>query len=232
MIYFDSDGFPVDRTGDGGDSAVRSGLLETFSPLQFPDFPDYTDASGLLVRHPKQTPWNNPRNFSRDQLIVKMAGLRARGSQTLARRIFWSHLRRLFFCQNIERDQPGSRKFPWPHRIRIGDEKDIGRWRFFDYRDILMPDHIWHLVRCAGFRWQSALAMIGAPFLFFSILIHSQTGHKEHNQLICQCQVAGPWALRLFRQVVPDWQADLRRYWRARDEIEYADLIIRAIEPV
>ena len=227
-MYFDADGFPVDQTGDGGDSAVRSGLLETFSKARFPE---YTDLSGLLVRHPKQTPWNNSRNFSRDQLIVKMSGLWASGSRSLARRIFWSHLRRLFLCQNIERDHPGSRKFPWPHQIRIGDAKDVGRWRLFDYRDVLMPDQVWHLMRCARLRWGNGFAVLGIPVLFLSILIHSRSGHKEHNQLICQCYVAGPWALKIFRNLVPKWKDDLRSYWGARDEIEYADLIIRAIEP-
>jgi hypothetical protein len=230
MIYFDDSGFPVDQTCDGGDSSVRAGLLETFEGRHFSNA--YFRTSGQLVRHPSQSPWSNSKNFSRDQLIVKMTGIWRHQENQIAGQIFWSHARRLFFCQNVERDVPGSRKFPWPHQITVGDSKDLGRWRLFDFADILMPDQIWHLIRCARIRWLSVFAVIGAPWLVLSLWGHSRSRHKEHNQIICQCWVAGRWAVSLFKRWVPSWKNDLEIYWGSRNEIEYAKMIIKSLEAV
>jgi hypothetical protein len=259
MIYLDEGGFPVDRTGDGGDSAMRAGILgllqksTSVQKNQIPPLPiELYESNGLCVRCPskEQEPWNSPHNFSRDQLIPLVAGL----SPSAARRVFWSHAKRLFFCQNIERDVPGSVKSFWPHEFwkdsnpnsktfrkpfhwrKLGFVRSLGESRngieerWFDYRDILMPDHIWHLLLSAKlwpFYW---FALLGIPWLILSILGHSIGPHREHNQLICQCKVQGRWAVWLFKKLNRKWKQELRNYWGTRNEIEYAEFMIRELD--
>lgn len=65
MIYKDSNGFPVDQTMDGGDSAVRAGILALCNhPQKYGiDYNRYeVNFSGHFTRHPIQEPWNNPKN--------------------------------------------------------------------------------------------------------------------------------------------------------------------------
>jgi hypothetical protein len=303
MIYQDEFGFPVDQTGDGGDSAVRAGILSLFGNAPSKHLPtltsgdsstgnsgSYLEASneririeayennGVCVRcpSPTQSPWNSPLNFSRDQLIPLASGLPA----AAARRVFWSHAKRLFFCQNIERDKPGSRKHLWPHQFwkdsnpttktirmqpqwrKLGMERNFHHQqddetkpktqinrndqkenqssadrqnhqieeRWFDYRDILMPDHIWHLILCAKLWPLYWFGLLGIPWLALSILGHRLSRHREHNQLICQCKVQGHWAIKLFQKLNPTWKEDLKNYWNSRNEPEYAELIIQNID--
>ena len=95
MIDRDAAGFPVDETGDGGDSAMRHGMLCVFERVtQHP----YTmlgyevNESGWLKRHPTQEPWNNPKNFTRDQLIPAITGAYAMGETKLCRRVLYALL--------------------------------------------------------------------------------------------------------------------------------------------
>ena len=55
---------------------------------------------GKLVRHPYQATWNDPRNFSRDQLVPCLSGLSAINYTYTIREIFYSHMLRFGFCQN------------------------------------------------------------------------------------------------------------------------------------
>lgn len=226
MIYKDAFGFPVDQTGDAGDSAVRAGILKLFDRSAKIPINLY-EQNGFCVRHPNQAPWSSPDNFSRDQLIPLAAAL----PQTAARRVFWAHAKRFFFCQNIERDWPGSRKFLWPHRYWKDSNPNSGitEKRWTNYRDILMPDQIWHLILCARLWPLYWFGLVGIPWLLLSIIGHSLSLHKEHNQIVSQCKVQGQWALALFKVFNPDWKEELRRYWGRRNEIEYADLIIKKL---
>ena len=57
---------------DGGDSAHRAGYLAFCgSQLDQANLARFMLESGLMVRHPKQAPWNNPWNATRDQLIAR-----------------------------------------------------------------------------------------------------------------------------------------------------------------
>lgn len=114
-IKIDENFLIVDSGGDAGDSANRSGLFAMCTDFYMPLDMFFTKNSGELVRHPTQSPWDNPKNFSRDQLIPLVAGLWKREMYSLASSVFWAHARRGFFCQNTERDVPGSKKYPWPH---------------------------------------------------------------------------------------------------------------------
>ncbi len=81
-IRRDSDGLCMqwqpdspDRLLDGGDSAHRTGVLAFCnSSKDQGNLPKYLLPDGLMVRHPAQVPWNNPKNCSRDQLIGYLAG--------------------------------------------------------------------------------------------------------------------------------------------------------------
>ncbi len=227
MIFWDDFGLPVDRTMDGGDSAMRAGMLATFSNIRVAD---RYETNGICVRHIADYPWNNPWNFSRDQMIPLVAGLYFTGKYKAVRRIFWRSVFRLFFAQNFERDYPGTTKLPWPHKF-INDKFRVEK-RLFDFADPLAPDHIWHLIKCGRLWFLYPFAVIGLPWFALSVALHGRSKHREHNQVICMCMVQGPWAVKLFTKLVPSWERDVRWYWDSRKENKYADLICERIAAV
>jgi hypothetical protein len=167
-------------------------------------------------------PWNNWLNFTRDQLIPIVAGTLAQADTNEAcRAVFWTHLRRGFFCQNFQRDHVGTWKKPWPHIMTGGDPVDEGKNRNFDFADPLLPNHIWALIKAARIKWLYVFGVIGIPWFIINMIFHSLSGHKEHNQIICECYINGSWALKLFRLVVRNWEKDSFNYWNSRNEIEY-----------
>lgn len=232
MIYLDDDKFPVDSTLDGGDSSMRMGMLLLCGQTTACNVRLYEHEldSGILRRHPSQDPWSNPWNFTRDQLVPITAGLHRLGMESFCQRIFYAHAKRFFFCQNFERDYAGSKKFPWPHTF-INDRGEP-ETRKFDFADVLMPDHIWHLILCARLWYLYPFAIIGIPWFILSLYFHSISSHKEHNQIICQAKVNGKWAVKMFKFLVKDWRVDLWEYWADRNEREYAKLIIDDLEKI
>lgn len=124
MIFFDDNGLPSDETLDVGDSAVRISILTAISvfPLMFIDLLTYEIEPGTWVRHPKHKTWSNPKNFTRDQLLMIVWALHKAGEYKAIRRIFWSRFKAfpwflglITFAQSVERDVPGSKKMLWPH---------------------------------------------------------------------------------------------------------------------
>jgi len=229
MMYFDDDGYPVNETKDGMDSAMRAGMLATFSftgqlRMKLSDY----EKDGLMVRHPKHSPSNNPWNFTRDQMIPLVAGLYFQREYKAVRRIFYAHVKRFFFSQNFERDLPGTKKYPWPHTF-INDH-GVKETRSFDFADPLTADHIWHLIWCGRIWPLFPFAIIGIPWFILSISGHKNSGHKEHNQLLTMCKAQGDWAIEYFKDEIPNWKADLREYWISRNEKEYALVVINDID--
>ncbi len=228
------DGIPVDNgANDEGDSACRWGLLQwadfTAEPMCQPE--RFMTGWGLCRRSPRQVPWDNPYNFTRDQLVPFVAGLWALGRQDLIRQIFWRHASRLFFCQNFERDAVGTTKYPWPHKFVDDDGKT--KWRLFDFADPLLPDVIWYLIRAANLWPLYPFALIGVPWFIFSLSLHAKSEHKEHNQVICQAAICGPYFIRNFVEMVPQWREDLRAYWSGwRNQPEISELIIYKVESI
>lgn len=222
MIYYDSEGYLCDQGLDGGDSCLRASISTLFMPVDSVYRRlDHYALMGLGVRHPDQAPHDNPWNFTRDQMIPFLAALNKMEMWLVARDIFWTHLKRGFFAQNFQRDYPGSYKFPWPQVVTEDGKKYAFRW--FDFADPMMPDHISHLILCAKIRWLYPFLLIGIPWLILiSMYGHSKSSHKEHNQILSQCVVLGPWALKLFKQMIPTWREDIMDYWGSRNEIEYA----------
>jgi hypothetical protein len=124
-MRYDDLGLIVTDENDSGDSAHMTGLsiqATGFNPARAKLFVK----DGRVVRHPRPAipenwgidfipPWDNPRNGTRDQMSPIVGALAAFGYRKECRDIFWRTIKRLGFAQNIERDAPGTTKFPWPH---------------------------------------------------------------------------------------------------------------------
>lgn len=228
-LFFDVHGFLVDQTGDGGDSAMRAGISSAFG-VEFLSKPwAYVNDQGICVRHPVQKPWDNPNNFSRDQLICLVFGLKREGRLTSLNAIFWSHAKRLFFCQNIDRDRRFSRKHPYPHSYE--ENGKIVR-KLFDYRDPLLPHDVWYLIKCAEIKWLYPFAVIGIPSFIIALFIHTRSKWNEDNQIICQCFANGSWAVKLFKWLKPNWKNSVAHYWLSRNEPYFSEIIIRKTENI
>lgn len=216
MIFRDHEGFVVDSNQDGGDSANRAGLLALFGKRE--NLQAYEVRPGILVRHPGQEPWTNPRNFSRDQLLPYTAGAWKLGHWKLNQRIFWRHLKRGFFAQNFERDARGTRKRPWPSVFT--NDKGEKEFRIFDFADPLGPSDIWHLILCAQLRWLYWFALVGVPALVFAILSHGLLNHSDdEGQIVAKAIVGGPFFKALYKLTNRNWKESLRRYWIDRRQM-------------
>jgi len=127
----DKYGLIVDMTGDGGDScnftctAIALGWEPPLNAVTL------FWNNGAPVRHPFQSPWDNPKNFTRDQAIPLMWALAPHRIQEFLSRNPW-------FFPNFERDYPGTAKKPWPHKF-INDRGEP-EFRWFDYADPMTPD--------------------------------------------------------------------------------------------
>jgi len=237
-MYFDSLGYPVNQDLDGGDSAVRAGILATQGMFSLRRLRSYY-SEGICRRHASQVPWKNPRNFTRDQLLPLLAGMQTYGEFDSAKEIYLKHRGRLFFCQNFERDFPGSTKYPWPHKVQDFDKlnpegtkiapKGSPSWKLFDFADPLFPNHIWCMARVARLKSQWLWALLGVPFFILEVLLHSLSCHKEQNQMIAQCAILGPWAKVLFRMLCPQWEILSLKYWSERNELGYHEICKRLI---
>jgi len=238
MIYRDSDSFIVTHDGDGGDSANRAGLHVLFAPRpMYHGLDRYEVGWGLLTRHPKQTPWNNPKNFARDQLIPFVAGCWRAREYALVRRVFWRHASRLFFCQNFERDYPGTKKSLFPQYYRKGDrfddktiiEKDGWVWRP-NFADFLAPHDIWHLILCGHIWYLYWLAPLGFSSLILSLWFHCRFNRgNDEGQIISLCKVAG--VLELYKKWRLDWRERLKAYWCTwRKEETLYDMVAYGME--
>lgn len=230
MIKRDKYNILVDSTGDGGDSANRSGLARLCGSLE--ELHEF-EVDGLCMRHPFQKPWDNFRNFSRDQLLPLIAGFHEDDElegYLASKRIFWSHVRRLLFCQNFQRDIPGSWKYPWPNTF-INDKGESEKV-LFDFADPLLPDHIWHLILCARIYWLYGFGIIGIPWLCGALYLHCRFDKSnDEGQIISQCIIAGPWFVKKYKQWKPDWKDSLNQYWNIRRQIpEMSDLISKKLD--
>lgn len=233
MIYRDEHGYIVTHDGDGGDSANRAGLhaLCTPSNAMTAKLRGYEVQPGILTRHPLQYPWDNPWNFTRDQLLPFVAGCWKQRHWGIARRVFWAHAKRLFFCQNFERDAPGTTKYPWPHEVQ---PNKWGKYeeRSFDFADILMPNDIGHLILCGRMWYLYWLLPVTHCFLLFAVVGHC-LWHKsdDETQIIAECIVAGAPFVRLYKRLKPTWRESLQRYWCGwREEQTLCSMIIWEVE--
>lgn len=223
MLNRDKLGYILDANLDGGDSANRAGILALLGSVD-EQLDDYMSSKGVVTRHPTQVPWNNPKNFTRDQLIPFVAGLHSQGRHYVVKDIFIAHAKRGFFCQNTERDYPGSTKYSYPHTYF--DATDGRTYsKKFDFADILMPGDIWHLILCGKIRSLYWFGLIGIPWTVLDIMLHALFNKSDdEGQIISRCVVAGRTFVRLYTTLKHNWKDSLKRYWvdrRSMDEIYY-----------
>lgn len=236
MIYRDSSGFLVKgELKDGGDTAVREGLMAVFTG-QPGNLLKLVDESGICFRHPIQKPWNNPNNFTKDQLKCLVAGLYAIGRHDVIKLIYEAHKERNWFCQNSERDFPGSKKHPFPHYAQdfskndeLGNDitkKGDPEFRWFDHSDLLLPNDILFLQVAA--RVQERV-MFGEWFHNMAIRTHAKSNHDEENQMFSECYVLG--TLQKYIELNPLWQSRDWKYWfnSDRNETEYHDMKVKFV---
>jgi hypothetical protein len=223
-------GYICDQTGDQGDSANRAGIMAAFGNSPEPLL-DYVH-NGICARSPEAYPWTNSYNFSRDQMIPFMAGLNKQGHIKEARQVFWRHAARCFFAQNLQRDIPGSWKFPWPHDF-IND-KGEPEHRPFDFADPLLPNDIWHMIKCAKLYPLYWFGIIGIPVFILAMYIYCQNKENDDDgQVLSQCLINGDWALKLFKKMKPWYQLSLTKYWTVnRNQKEICDMIINKLESI
>ena len=117
MIFRSDEGYLCDRTKDQMDSAVRASIITLFAYVGNQERIETYVKNGLMMRSPAQPKASNPWNCTRDQMIPLFAALHKINRQDLAKEVFKKVLKRFCFAQNIERDWPGSLKFPWPQVV-------------------------------------------------------------------------------------------------------------------
>lgn len=203
---------------DGGDSAARTGILAMCGSLTDRLKMPYFEYFGILKRHPSKHPYNDPRSFSRDQLLQFTAGYLNTDAPIrypyTARRIFWAHAKRGFFCQN---------------ELTI----DLQPKPWYARRDILTPSHIAHLLKVAQIPWLNWFVVLARLWLILDILWSTKVRPwDESNQIICMCaSEKSNWALKLYTKWHPNWRHTILGYWSGwRNQEEISDTLIRYIE--
>ena len=243
MIMFNRYGFPVSKD-DGMDSCVRNSILTIGgkNKVAMKEYVVKIDSKTTVgLRSPDGYPEANYKNFTRDQHTCLIAGLYAEGRHDLIKNIFTTRARNLFLCQSVERDKRGSTKLPYPHYFYKDSEPVSDTYPFwnkpngskystlqfkaFDGPDILLPNHIWMMIKGAKLYWLYWFALIGIPFFLLDLLFHSYSNKTEENQMFCQAYVNGSWALSLYKLINTKWELRNMIYWGSRDEFEYHDIM-------
>lgn len=215
----DGDGIVVSTEGsDGGDSSHRTGFLAFCGSRADADLlPMFEKEPGKGVRHPKQGPpafndrwWNDPDNFTRDQLVAYAAGCWRSGRTDIVRRLLSKVVERGFRAQNIHKDAPDVPSPSGP--------------------DIIGPHVLMYLNVCAGLPF-AAWDPLGQAILQLDIEF-AQTqpvNDYEINQLALQAIVCG--RLDYFVTWIPDYKERFDYYWSVRRPMsQVSDLICSVID--
>lgn len=214
-MFFDKKGLPRDNGAtDMMDSCRLAAMLAIINHTDAPKMEHYLsrDANNFTVgvRHPDEIPANNYKNFTRDQLIPLVAGLYAQnGISSAARKLYDGCVKRGNRAQNTEYDQPGTAK------------------QFPDGADFLHPGHMLVIAKAGG-RDGFFNKVVGYPFVFCDVVFNAIfASTREPNQLICCLYILGPWWIRFYKTITPDWKKAVNNYWSGwRDESVLADKII------
>ncbi len=216
-IIVQQDGGPY---GDGGDSCMKTGVMATCGSVQDQlnlSFFNRIDAprSGILTRHPYQVPWNNPNNFTRDQLICWMAGAKTARFSDSSKQVLMACIKRGFRAQNTEYDYPGTvKKFP-------------------NGPDILSPSDMFFIGYCANINivLLCLLATVGIPWFILSLIVATRVNpQSEQNQMICQCIIYGRFATKLYVKLHKSWKQVTIDYWGGwRDQAEIGHKLIDTV---
>lgn len=199
---------------DWQDSCRLAGLMAMINHPKAPNMRYYVKhllgVGAVGVRCPIEPPADNPNNFSRDQLMLLVAGLHAQKKFYLAECLYDAAKARGYRAQNTEHDYPGTTK------------------KFPDGPDILFPSAVNHLKLAS----QLSGSFLGYVNLTLDILINAAfTPTREPNQLIAMCVVAGPKWVAFYKKVTPKWRTAIREYWSGwRGEPEIAEMFIQFLE--
>jgi hypothetical protein len=224
MIYTNKSGYPS-SVNDTMDSAVRISIIQLSNDGEVPLLSNY-EKNGLLVRCPEDAPANNPKNCTRDQLIMLIAAFSHVDNRPVCKRVLLSTIKRLLFAQNTERDKPGSTKYPWPHSFwKDSEPNTVREYKYFDCADIMGPQHVGGLIIAARYYLLYPLLPICVLFVLIELLFPSKDLDKEQNQLIALASIYGKWAIRLYVNRNKVYEVQLARYWKARNEFEYAYML-------
>jgi len=196
---------------EGGDSARSTGIMalcnSVIDQYNLPMF-EKPFESGMLCRHPTQY---GTGDFTRDQLIPFLAGCWKAKQFELAKRVFWAHAKRLFFCQNQYEQFTG---------------KDKGWFG----RDPLGPQHIGFMILCARIYWLYPLLIFCFPVMLLDLVWATKVRpDMEQNQMIAMCFVWDLVWLYIFMH--KSWQQETMKYWgKWRGQNEIGELIIKTIK--
>jgi len=247
MIKLDQDGVPTDVISkDYMDSAVRAGILTITKHDKAPYLKYYVLNNGEFIRGPKTSKATNPKNFTRDQMLCLVAGLSTNAEyHEDIRTNLYNRIKSFFFAQNTERDEPGSTKYQKehffykdsiPNSTTTFDVTELNlryevESKKFDGPDILMPQHLWHMIKASRTYWLYPFALIGLPCYLLDLVVHSLSSNKfEENQHICMAYVQGKWAMKLYKVLNRNWKQVSMKYWLDRNEIEYHDSLLEMME--
>ncbi len=106
-------------------------------------------------------------------------------------------------------------------------------------KDIIMPQHLYHLHCCAYVdRYKDIktilLGLVSSIFILVDILWNTLcVPWSEQNQLQCILIATHPKWLKLYCKLHPDWRKAVRDYWDSwRDQAEIGEALILKIEKV
>jgi hypothetical protein len=247
MLVIDQNGIPTDfYSKDYMDSAVRASILRICDSNDAPNLLRYVLPNGEFVRGPATSKALNYKNFSRDQMLVLVAGL----SKTLEgrkaiRKNLWNRIKSFCFAQNTERDEVGSTKYQKmhyfykdsiPNAATVFNKQDLVYTNYtiesksFDCADILMPQHLWHMIKAGRCYPLYIFAIFGIPCYLLDLLVHSYTKGFEENQHMAMAYVQGSWAVNLYKYINKKWLSTSLNYWLERNEVEYHNMLVKLFQ--
>jgi len=221
-MIFDELGLPKDvGATDKMDSARLAGLMvligfksEGIDLMKYIKYDQ--DGRVVAMRHPTEVPSNNHKNFTRDQLLPLVAGLKKQGHAGTVRKLYYAAKERCYRAQNTEADHDGTlKKFP-------------------NGADLLTPDVMNHLRICGDLEPK----LLGKLFLKASMYVSAKyTPLREPNQLWATLIMAGDDYVRQYKKMNPQWKRAIRKYWSEEDgawrgEPELAEHFINYLEAI
>jgi hypothetical protein len=231
------------------DSAVRAGVLNVCGSYLAPNPTDYViSTTSEFVRGPKTTKATNPKNFSRDQMLCLVAGLSLTTTgRAYVRSNLINRLKSFFFAQNTERDAAGSTKYQQlhyfykdsnPNVTTVFHKEDLAyqgatiERKVFDCADILLPQHIGHMILAGKFYTLYPILLLSIPCYILDLIFHSFQKYPEENQHFCMALVYGKYAIKLYKFLNKYWNLNNIKYWEDRGELEYATLMYNRIKDI
>jgi hypothetical protein len=211
------DDLPVDTgASDCADSSRLAGMMALANHPEAVDCALYlvgVKDTGFLQarRHTTDTHnlANDPRTFSRDQLLCLAAGLAKQNKLMALQDLYYAAVKRGNVAQNDLQDDGSLKPYgaDWiaPHMMGAMAVASAIKPKLSLYEDIWLRAHI---------KFDKHFNSMG-----------------ELNQLLAVCFMAGPKYVVLFRTSLPFYKDAIRAYWGGwRGEPELGEMIIAAVE--